>query len=278
MVFGKSKSEFMILKKLNAIKDALLEVSEPIKGTDILRILESKLADRIPQSALYDLINDNVIIVKTTSVDIASYTFEINKAKASDLEVLEHSLENYMNPLIQNQDKLVWSYPRDIGLEKIKGAVQLYPELCSLISSSKESIFIVNPFFDFGGVENIAPYLDSALDRGVRIRMITSKPLTAINLKDEDDPFSYMISSLKSKRSKNLAVKSFYGNQGTLTYSTHAKFMIFDNKCAYLGSANLTRRSLSANVELGIIAFDSKVKTLVEIFGRIWNLGSEIKL
>ena len=190
MVSGISKSEFMILKKLNTIKDALLEVSEPIKGIEILRILENKLANHIPQSALYDLINDNIIIVKTTSVDIASYTFEIDKSKASDLELLEHSLENYMNPLIQNQDKLVWSYPRDIGLEKIKGAVQLYPELCSLISDSKESIFIVNPFFDFGGVENIAPYLDSALDRDVRIKMITSKSPIDINLKDEDDPFS----------------------------------------------------------------------------------------
>lgn len=268
----------MILKKLNQTKNALLEISEPVKGAVIIKILESKLANRIPQSVLYDLINENLIIVKKKSVDIADYTFEIDKGRVSDLEILEHGLENYINPLIQTQDKLVWSYPRDIGLEKIKGAVQLYPELCSLISESKESILIVNPFFDFGGVENIAPYLDSALNRGVKIKMITSKQLTAINLKDADDPFSYMISYLKSKKSKNLDVRSFHGNQGALTYSTHAKFMVFDNKCAYLGSANLTRRSLSANVEIGIIAFDSKVKTLMEIFERIWELGTEIKL
>ena len=87
-----------------------------------------------------------------------------------------------------------------------------------------------------------------------------------------------MISSLKLKKPKNLEVKSFYGNQGTLTYSTHAKFMIFDKKSAYVGSANLTRRSLSANVELGLIIFDIKVHTLIEIFEKIWELGADIKL
>lgn len=268
----------MIFKKLTTIRDSLLETSKPVKGIDIISILEDKIGNRIPQSVLYDLINGKIIIVKLKATDISGYTFEIDKTKVSNLELLEHALENYINPLLENQDKLVWSYPKDIGLEKIKGASQLYPELCSFISESKESIFIVNPFFDFGGVNNIAPYIDAALDRGVKIKMITSKPLTAINLKDTDDPFSYMVSSLKSKKSKNLEVKSFYGSQGTLTYSTHAKFMIFDKKSAYVGSANLTRRSLSANVELGIIIFDLKVQTLIEIFGKIWDLGANIKL
>ena len=268
----------MILKKLNQIKNSLTDISKPIKGNQVIMILENILQIRLSQSVLYSLINDGIITPTKISTDIALYTFEVNKTKASNTELLEHSLENHLNEGKEKSDKLVWSHPKDISLEKIKGVAQLYPELCLLISESKQSISIVNPFFDFGGVDSIVTYLDSALSRGVEIKMIISKAPTNINLKDMDDPFSYMVASLKSKKSRNLEIKSFSGTQETLTYSTHAKFMIFDNKYSYLGSANLTRRSLSANVELGIIASDSKVEVLVEIFEKIWNLGKDIKL
>ena len=47
--------------------------------------------------------------------------------------------------------------------------------------------------------------------------------------------------------------------------------MLFDSQKAYLGSANFTKRSLSANIELGAIISDAKMKALEDAFELIWE-------
>ena len=261
------KVDTLIVEKLNSISNSLLKVKSGISGEALISLLQGELKVYQPHSVLYDLLKYKIIKEEKGAKDISKYTFSIVEKNARDLNLLEQALQNYIYVSSGVADKLVWSYPKGMDFEKLTSFEQLYPELCSLISNAKESILILNPFFDSVGVERISPYLKAAIGKGIDVKIITGRHSNA----DEEGPLHDLISQIKNSKNQKIEVRNFYGTQGSVTYSIHAKLMIFDQKRAYLGSANLTQRSLSANIEMGVIISDSKIKALVGAFQKIWE-------
>ncbi len=56
--------------------------------------------------------------------------------------------------------------------------------------------------------------------------------------------------------------------------SLHAKFIIFDDKEAIIGSHNITQNALFKNIELAVLIEekDKKIKTIIDIFNEIWRV------
>ena len=258
----------MLVERLSSISSKLSEVKQNITGQEVISILEGELGFRVPHSILYDLLKDNIIKMEKSGKDISKYVFSVNKENVIQLSLLEKALEGYIYMSSGITDKLVWSYPKGMGFDKLVEFEQLYPSICSLISNSSNSISIINPFFDSGGTERIGPYLKAAVAKGVKIRIITGRP-NADTDTGKDDSLQDLITILGG--TKNIEVRHFHGYQGRLSYSVHAKLMLFDSQRAYLGSANFTKRSLSANIELGAIILDAKVKVLEDAFELIWE-------
>lgn len=262
----------MIVEKLEAIKKALEGLGSETTGHTVIDSIGGILDITVPDSLLYDLIESKIITAVKRNRDIGDYIFSINKGTLSNLPLLEKALQNYLYASSGMTDLLVCSYPKGLGISKISDVSQLYPALCSLISETNSEILVVNPFFDQGGTDKIAPYIKAAIERGVKLKIITGRAVDGDN-DSKDTPFSYFVSSLGKPTHTSLQIRRFYGREQDLSYSTHAKFMVFDKKKAYLGSANLTQRSLSANLELGIVTTGPKVAKLVEIFDCIWDVS-----
>jgi putative cardiolipin synthase len=264
----------MLVEKLSSISSKLSVMEHDVTGQELISILESKLETRVPYSILYDLLKNNIIKTEKGSKDISRYVFSVVKGNVSDLSMLEKALGEYIYISAGITDKLVWTYPKGMDFDKLIDFENLYPAICSLISNSSKSISIINPFFDSGGVDKIGPYLRSALAKGVKIRIITGRQNTDLG-NEKDDSLHDMLTFLGGVTARNIEVRHFYGVQGKLTYSVHAKLMLFDSQKAYLGSANFTVRSLSANIEIGAVISDVKVKSLEEAFELIWKHSKE---
>lgn len=55
--------------------------------------------------------------------------------------------------------------------------------------------------------------------------------------------------------------------------SLHAKFIIFDDKKAVIGSHNITQNALFRNIELAVLIDDKEgIKAILEIFSKIWGM------
>jgi len=266
----------MVVKELKEIKDALESITQPIAGTTILEILSKKLDTSVPSSVLYDLMHAGIIKPEKTGIDISKYEFKLQDKGELKLEALEDGLRKYLMPESDKADLLVWSFPDGLGLDKITGVRHLYSSLCSSIARCSKQIVIVNPYFNQGGTEKIGPYLKAAIKRGVAVRIITGT--ADVQGAESKNSLTQFLSSMQGEEG-SASIKTFYGKKGSRTFSTHAKCMIFDSDAAYIGSANLTQRSLSSNLEVGVLTFDkAKVAKLTEILEKVWELSKEVKL
>ena len=176
----------MLVEKLNAISSKLSGIKQNVTGQEIISILENELGFRVPHSILYDLLRDNIIKTEKSGKDISKYAFSVVKENAVQLSLLEKALEGYIYMSSGITDKLVWSYPKGMGFDKLVAFEQLYPAICSLISNSSKSISIINPFFDSGGIERVGPYLKAAVVKGVKIRIITGRSNADISIGKDD--------------------------------------------------------------------------------------------
>ena len=144
----------------------------------------------------------------------------------------------------------------------IRGLKSLYAELCRLIIGSENEISIINPFFDRDGREKMLTYLEGALERGVAVRILSRGKVGG--------QARTFIRPLKARAREGVNVRMLPRGRET---AVHAKLLISDSKSAYVGSANLTGRSLAYNLELGVILRDTPASILANIFNQLWALS-----
>jgi phosphatidylserine/phosphatidylglycerophosphate/cardiolipin synthase-like enzyme len=207
------------------------------------------------EDTIYYLIGREVLVPTKRASNIAEYKFRVDSTK---LELLEPP------PVKAATDEwyILATYPPGMGFEKIKAVRSLYPDLCRLAMASKREICIVNPFFDHRGQRKLLPYLVSAAKRGVRIRIVSRTQ--SLDVSDQLQSFiSPLLRVGANVETKTFGVGSDYG--------LHAKFIIIDGERAYLGSANLTGRSLSKNVETGVLMKGKGAWILQSFFDHLWK-------
>lgn len=83
----------------------------------------------------------------------------------------------------------------------------------------------------------------------------------------------------KTEMRKRISVCRYLNNLGIETkldsskYLTHAKVIIFSNKCALVGSSNWKWYSFHANKEINVFFCSDKVKELGKFFEILWSQG-----
>lgn len=77
------------------------------------------------------------------------------------------------------------------------------------------------------------------------------------------------ILSLKEKFPGRFMYKTYNFDNSSL----HAKFIIFDDKKAIIGSHNITQNALFKNIELAVLIDDREgIKVVSKIFNKIWGM------
>lgn len=215
---------------------------------------------------LYGLIGSGVLEVISQKNKIKNYSFVINKEKAKNINLLKELIfGRTIVPPLNEQFDLVASFPPKNEFDEIRRIESLYPRLCRLIISSEKNLSLVNPFFDQEGINKIIPFIKKAADRGVKIRIV-SRPKYDAN-PEQEKQLNQMINEI----GENCLCKRFGGLIKRKPYHLHAKFMIADDKSAYIGSANITDTSLGNNVEVGVIISGIQAKSLLDFFNLLWN-------
>lgn len=141
----------------------------------------------------------------------------------------------------------------------------LMPTLTSAIKRTSGSITIVTPFFDQTGFETLQGVLIDALDRDVDITIITRY------LADENSYNRYVLSGFVeaiSAAGSGLTNLTFIDytiwetgvpeeertqDGASPAFTLHAKLMLFDDREAYIGSANVTDYGFDRYLELGVL-------------------------
>jgi len=238
---------------LNAVLLDLAKRIHPIPGKEIVTRIPGMINED-----LYFLIANDILKPIGTSPNIADHLFSIEKTTVSQ------SLLQTGQPVHPTDTvSVVATLPPNEAVT-VSGVKSLHAEICRLIIGAEHDIAIVNPFFDLAGREKIAIYLQDAMQRGVRIRIISRNGLIAKRPSQAD----IFISPLKNRSLVN--VRYFSRAEA----SVHAKLIVADDKLAYLGSANLTGRSLSSNFEIGVVLGGPCVETFKHMFEELWRLSA----
>jgi phosphatidylserine/phosphatidylglycerophosphate/cardiolipin synthase-like enzyme len=250
-----------------AASKALLGIGGEATGQEILNEISGFC--ETSDFMIYGLLGAGIIKQTAARRRIRDYKFLVNEDKASDIPLIKSLLFGGKGGKGNQEVKLVASFPPGKGFNKAEGLESLYPLLCRLVISANEQIALVNPFFDKEGTKKVMPYLKKASERGVKIRII-SRPVHDASKRQERQ-----LKALSNKLGNRCEVRRFGGLIEGKPFYLHAKFMVGDNKMAYVGSANITETSLGNNVEVGVIVGGKNAEALLKFFNIIWEGSSK---
>jgi phosphatidylserine/phosphatidylglycerophosphate/cardiolipin synthase-like enzyme len=203
---------------------------------------------------IYSLLSHGVLKPYASGPEIQDHEFLINSTELPPLP--EQSPEQ-----ISENPTVVATIPFK-DLFPIRGLKSLHAELCRLIIGSDNDIAIINPFFDRDGREKVLTYLEGALDRGVSVHILCRGKVGG--------QARAFVRPLRSRGKEGVEVRMLPKGREA---SVHAKLLIADSKYAYVGSANLTGRSLAYNLELGVILGGNAASILNDIFDQLWSIS-----
>ena len=250
------------------ISKALLRIEGEATGREILESISS-LCDA-NDIMLYGLMGAGIITETAANKKISSYKFLANKERAGDVALIKSLLFGGRKKGAESPGfNLVASYPASKEFKNVEGLESLYPMLCRLIISADKQIAMANPYFDGAGIKKIMPYIKSAAERGIKMKIVSR------SASDSSKEQAEMLRALISDLGESCEARQFSGRIGSKPYHLHAKFMVADSKSAYVGSANITETSLGNNVEVGVIFTGKKAKALLGFFNLVWKNSGE---
>lgn len=148
---------------------------------------------------------------------------------------------------------------------RIPGLKLTYDVLLDLFRNAKKEVLVFSPFID-ASFTNLA--------------MMTEAPIRVLTTVRERKARSIGVVE-RISRSRNVLVRYIHQKKNDAhLYQLHAKMILVDRTCGYVGSANLTDAGLHYNFELGFrIASPGHVKQLVQIFDYLFDqVGFPAKL
>lgn len=220
-----------------------------------------RLVPDLDEDGIYYLMEKGVLTSVRRAGRIGDFRFRVGSGSLDQLE-------SQRIKVTSDEWKILATYPRGLGFENIRGVYPLYADLCRLIIESKEEICITNPFFDYQGRRKVLAYLIAAAKRGVKIKIVSKRELRS----EFTEQLIAFVSPLMRLGDK-VEARTFREAQG---YSVHAKFIVCDGNAAYLGSANLTGRSLSGNIETGVLMKGEGAQTLKAFFDHLWKVAGRL--
>jgi cardiolipin synthase len=132
------------------------------------------------------------------------------------------------------------------GIGSIESAIQ------ELLENAQDEILLTA--YSIGNADHIFDLLDSALARGVRVRMVVNR------FSEQHDSVQYRLTQLQ-KKYPHFHLHQFLpdGERGDL----HAKVLVLDRKQALVGSSNLSYNGMVLNHELAVVLRDPEAASQV---------------
>jgi len=158
-----------------------------------------------------------------------------------------------------NRVELVYSIPEDLkpsGMDLSILKSTLPWEYIRLIRDSRKYLKIINPFFSEDTSRILETILPGKTGEGVMVEIFTRDTM------DPDGNHEYLARLVKSIVKEGMPryfrIFEFSEKYGFL----HAKVLIRDGICAYIGSANLTATSFKKSLEIGVMVEGNIVEEL----------------
>lgn len=135
-----------------------------------------------------------------------------------------------------------------------------------------------------------APYLDpeeplledvAALPgQGIAVRLLTREVTGPSADSRQREAIQTLTAKVDPAATDALAIRDLYATDATgrQREAVHAKTVVVDEEQAYLGSANLTRLSLSNNFEMGVLLRGSIVEEVTAVFDAIFKYAETVSI
>lgn len=128
------------------------------------------------------------------------------------------------------------------------------PAVRELISGATQEIHVLAYTISTDGMR-IVNLLEDGLRRGVRISLVVNK------MHEMGGPVADALLSLNRKYNR-FVLGSFVDPNG---WDLHAKVLVADRETAIIGSANMSRRGMVENIEIGVLIRDRSCWKLAEM-------------
>ena len=118
-----------------------------------------------------------------------------------------------------------------------------------------------NVYVESGGKSehlHLCDFFLSLVNRGVHVQVVCMKPFGFYNYTKENCPQLLEHPHFELRHNEN----------------NHMKIFIFDDECAYIGSANITRAAIGrkgSNHEAGILVWGDMLEAPLNHFEKVWN-------
>ncbi|MDW7990377.1 MAG: phospholipase D family protein [Archaeoglobaceae archaeon] len=146
-----------------------------------------------------------------------------------------------------------------------------------LFDLSTESINICSPFIEPASLLRYKSILLAKLNSKIKLRLVTRNlgitPVKPIG------KFTEFVNELNPNLRENIEFYEYHytGISGKLLSSIHAKFIVVDDKYAYLGSADIKETSLTKNLEIGVLTGNPEiVEVLSKLFKELIRISIKI--
>ena len=174
--------------------------------------------------------------------------------------------------------------PKDNPKNRNEAPIQVANELVTLFDGAESEILIVSAYLI--PTPNLEGAVKRALDRGVRVRILTNS-IGSNNHLSAHSAYRNHINTLLENGAELHEVRTNARDRnrymltpiGRKKLALHAKALVIDDDKVFIGSANLDPRSLRINTEMGFLVisnqFNKKVRDAVEgdfLTANAWRL------
>ena len=238
-----------IVKYLDISSTTVRDIFRQLESADAIAKSEPSTA---PERVGYECNQNRCVELIETAV-IATAVLESHRERRQPVPTVQPVVTLPSDPEFTNND------PQDFGFD------WLMPSISSEINQSSNEITILMPFFEQDGFDRIQPDIAAALERDVKVNIVSRYLL-------DTDSNNYEVLSTFVTRLENEGVpvsdlhlfeyaeKASTGDQHRVRqngvppdFTLHAKVMVFDDRSVYIGSANITDYGFEQYLEIGVI-------------------------
>ena len=167
---------------------------------------------------------------------------------------------------------LAYDHPGKVDAQEVTEETHLAPRLKKAFEKAQQEVIIVSPYFVPG--TNFTQYLNSLVEKGVRVRILTNSLaandvlLVHAGYKRYREPLIkggvelYEFKAIKTKKSEKKKDNKKWA--GSSRASLHGKYFGFDKRYMFVGSFNLDARSVALNTEIGVYFESPEYATLLD--------------
>ena len=249
----------------------------------VLAAVNERLSPREFNAVASALCNADVAYEMPTSQGYADYAIQVTSPLGA-LRIIEQQLIASMSaPEMRSGSssdsssaELVATLPADVQSELPKSVRPIRISIRRYLAEATDTVRIANPYFD--DTEHVLNDLATLPRRGVNLKIVTREIDTDDPNQSAVDTIEEITGQLSDNERNHLSVRDFYDTDryDRQIGATHAKAVIIDEQVAYLGSANLTRLSLTGNFELGVLLRGELVADLVAVFDAMFDYATPI--